>query len=57
MGKGRAPDEGVARDFTLCVRLTPEQKKAVDNARGATSRSDFVREAITRASRRPGGAG
>lgn len=46
MGTGRTPDEGVARDFSLCIRLTPAQKKALDDARGSTSRSSYVRNIL-----------
>jgi hypothetical protein len=45
-GSGRAPDEGSAREFTLRVRMTDEDRAQLDAARGTRTRSAFARDAL-----------
>lgn len=46
MGSGRLPEEGVTRDFSLRVRLTPADRADIDEARGSRTVSAFARDAI-----------
>lgn len=46
MAIGRPPVAGTTRGDRVCVRYTDEEIAAIDTARGAQSRSDFVREAV-----------
>ena len=49
MGMGRPPEEGVTRSVRLDLRLTPAEAEALDRMRAATTRSEYVRQLLRKA--------
>lgn len=54
MPRGKVPEAGEARAEVCCVRMTKAEKDAMDQARGKTPRSTFIREAVRNASKASG---
>lgn len=52
MPRGAKPVEGQARDVVVPVRFTSTAAKAMDDKRGATNRSDYIRQAVDEKNRR-----